>query len=118
MIYRIWNKNLNRFVSPDEWYINGYGEVFFHDMMDNELVKANNNTVLIQKYTGMVDKNGNRLDEGDKVLHKSREIPYAIEYNFGRWMLDDLIDLSECWIDHTAFGNTCDIILVGNILEK
>jgi|TARA_R110002110_G_scaffold248495_1_gene464652 hypothetical protein len=41
MKFKLFDKNLNKFVPPDEWFMNGDGEIFFFDIMDGQLVKCN-----------------------------------------------------------------------------
>lgn len=118
MKFRIWNKQLQKFVNYDEWYINGQGEVFFLDIMDNDLVKGDPSNVTVQRFTELYDKSGTPLFEGDIVEHGSLDQRYPITYRFGRWMVGESSSLHDFWVDNTRIGDICDVNLVGNIFEK
>jgi len=47
MKFKLFDKNLDRFVTPDEWFINGNGDIFFFDIMDGQLVKCNSDDFII-----------------------------------------------------------------------
>lgn len=115
MKFRIWNKNLKRYATPDEWYINGEGEVFFHDRMDGDLVKAHPDNITIQRYTELKDRNYNEIYEGDIVTVVNYIGEYIVNYSFGKWMLNDTLSLTSKWIDNTKNGDICNVTVIGNI---
>lgn len=47
MKFKLFDKNLDRFVTPNEWFINGDGDIFFFDIMDGQLVKCNSDDFII-----------------------------------------------------------------------
>lgn len=124
MKFRIWNKQLKRFVSEDEWFINGKGEVFFHDIMDYELVNTDSNNVVVQRFTEMVDKNGKEIYEGDilNILNHDQpeEVLYISDGNtaFGFFKHEDYEKTTgrfECLGDYTGPDG---YEIIGNIFEK
>jgi hypothetical protein len=124
MRFRIWNKQLNHFGTDDEWFINGKGEVFYYDKMDGELVKTDKSNCIIQLFTDLYDKDDAPIFEGD-CLNNPVKNPdncsyknMRVEYKFGRWVLNDMEDLVDYWVDNTTVGNITTLKIVGNIFEK
>ena len=120
MKYRIWNKSLNKFVKPDEWYINGDGEVFFHDMMDGDLVPVKNDICVVQRCSEVMDKNGKEIWEGDIVTYiggydYNRGKHCKSEVTFRRGEFTPVPNLATTWgtsIDSKSFE------VIGNIFEN
>jgi hypothetical protein len=61
--------------------------------------------------------------EGDMVkLHFTHENVnsdvYIVNYNFGKWLLDDCKELNRFCTDSKKFGESCKVVIVGNIFEK
>lgn len=122
MKFRIWNKSLGKFVKPDEWYINGDGEVFYHDLMDGDLILTKDNCI-VQKFTELYDIYGKPIYEGDLVkIHFTHENikseSFVIQYNHGKWSLNGHDSLNRYWIDNKKWGDTCKVVVVGNIFDN
>jgi hypothetical protein len=120
MKFRIWNKSLGCFVSSDEWFVNGLGEIFYYEIMDGELVNADKSNCIIQKFTELYDRNKNPIYEGDKLIYPSHKDngDMIVEYQFGRWVLNDMEDLDDYWADNVDVGNITTLQIIGNIFEK
>ena len=120
MKFRIWNKQLKRFVSPEEWFINGNGEVFYHDIMDGELVNADSSNYIVQRFTELYDRNKNPIYEGDKLIYPTHkdEGDMVVSYQFGKWMINEMDDLNDYWYDNTDVGDITTLQIIGNIFEK
>ena len=117
MKFKIFNKNLDRYVAPDEWFVNGDGDIFVHDMMDGELVRCNKEDYIIYKFTELYDIYSTPIYEGDLVkLHFTHENiqgeTYTVKYKSGRWMLDDYDSLSKYWVDNKSWGDCCKVLVV------
>ncbi len=117
MKFRIWNKTLNKFVPPEEWYINGNGTVYYYDVMDGELIQAASGNCVVQRSTGLKDKNGKDIWEGDIVTYDTG-YTYSkkmSEVLFRNGIFDPVPNLATTWgtsIDSKSF------IVVGNIFEN
>jgi hypothetical protein len=123
MKFRIWNKQLKKFVPEDEWFINGKGDIFYYDIMDGELVKAEPNNCIIQLFTNLYDKDNGPIFEGDILSNPARinQCSYmdsTVQYKFGRWVLNDMEDLDDYWIDNTEVGDITTLKIVGNMFEN
>lgn len=121
MKFRIYNNQLKKYITPDEWFISGNGEVFYNDMMDGELVKCDN--CIVQRFTELYDKENNPIYEGDILINSNKETKSnvyekIVEYKFGKWILNDMEDIDDYWIDNTEVGDIINLKIVGNIIEN
>jgi hypothetical protein len=122
MKFRIWNNLLGRFVIPDQYYINGCGEIFCYDKMEG-VINFVKDDCIIQKFTELYDIYGKPIYEGDRVkIHFTHENikseDFSIRYNHGKWTLDNHDSLNRYWIDNKKWGDTCKVVIVGNIFDN
>lgn len=77
--FRVWHKELKRFLTPDEWYLNLNGELYFNELVgggfgERAMVKCNPKYYEIIQYTGLQDDEGVDICEGDIVdIHIPQE---------------------------------------------
>ena len=119
MKFRVWCKKFNRFLHKrDDWFLDFDGNLYYEDMLDNELVRAEKSHYVIQRFTGLYDINNKELWEGDLVLFPGESESLEISYRFGRWIGGDILNLSDYYTDSTEIGDICNVVKTGQLYEK
>ena len=124
--FRVWNIKEKRWFDP--WAeedpmisLKDFGngcEVFVFDREMHGIICLNKDNYVIQQYTGIKDKNGKEIYEGDFVKYGSRI--YSVEFNaenYGRVYGWNLMRDGEA--AHYYYGRSpdSDYEVVGNIFE-
>jgi hypothetical protein len=122
MNFRVWSVTFKKFLTNDEWFVNGLGELFFEDVMEGGLVKAAEGSYRIDRFTELYDIYGNQIYENDLVkLHYTHESivsnEYLVSYRDGRWLLDGAKGLADLFLYNKKWGDTSKVVVTGNTYE-
>jgi uncharacterized phage protein (TIGR01671 family) len=114
--FRVWDKKNKRFISPTFMKITGIGRVWITENGDYSLNVINDIELL--QFTGLYDKNGKEIYEGDIIL-------YQVNDNYKckaivSWNIDGFILM---WQDKTSPNNLSDFWcenteVIGNVYEN
>ena len=122
--FRVWSCSLERYLSDDEWCLSLNGELLFKSLWEgkSDLIVADPKTYIIEQYTGLNDKNGTAIYEGDLVNfeievyfnRKEKCVNQEVFFEEGVFLFGRLELFS--YVDVNFKHETLEVI--GNIHEK
>ena len=65
--FRVWHHTFKRFLTEEEWFIDFQGNLRYYDINLGEMLTISQEAYTIQQWTGLVDRNGGDIYDGDMV---------------------------------------------------
>ena len=114
--FRAWHNELGRMMSiSDMWFnVDSLGEIGLNDTIMNDYITVSPDEIELMQSTGLKDKNGQEIFEGDIVSIDTDEFDLLfVKYEAGiYWLMDD----EEC-VEHLSDYYKY-VSIVGNIYEN
>nr|DAX64708.1 MAG TPA: YopX protein [Caudoviricetes sp.] len=119
--FRAWHNELGRMMSiSDMWFnVDSLGEIGLNDSVMNDYITVSPDEIELMQSTGLKDKNGKEIFEGDIVDYKGRKavIKWHGSYaNFIYRFVDELQERVSEW--HPLFLAYYHFEVIGNIYEN
>lgn len=111
--FRIWDKPLKKYMTLNEFRLMNIEFTFNRETKESE-IEFDKERYIVEQCTGLKDKNGKLIYEGDWLKTKDGYYCYVVWYD-GFWWVKSLP--SEAMdLEHSEFYKECEVI--GNIHEN
>lgn len=119
--FRAWHNELGRMMSiSDMWFnVESLGEIGLNDAVMNDYITASPDEIILMQSTGLKDKNGKEIFEGDIVDYKGRKAVVKWHGSYASFIyrfVDELQEMVSEW--HPLFLAYYHFEVIGNIYEN
>ena len=119
--FRAWHNELGRMMSiSDMWFnVDSLGEIGLNDAVMNDYITVSPDEIELMQSTGLKDKNGKEIFEGDIVDYKGRKAVIKWHGSYASFIyrfVDELNKRSAEWYQLYLAYLKCEVI--GNIYEN
>ena len=117
--FRAWHNELGRMMSiSDMWFnVDSLGEIGLNDTIMNDYITVSPDEIELMQSTGLKDKNGKEIFEGDILFgYAGEDFWEIVEFDIeeGRWVRKDIYYNSKLGLSE----NNEFMEIVGNIYEN
>lgn len=119
--FRAWHNELDRMMSiSDMWFnVDSLGEIGLNDSVMNDYITVSPDEIELMQSTGLKDKNGEEIFEGDIVDYKGRKAVIKWHGSYASFIyrfVDELKERVSEW--HPLFLAYYHFEVIGNIYEN
>ena len=119
--FRAWHNELARMMSiSDMWFnVDSLGEIGLNDAVMNDYITVSPNEIELMQSTGLKDKNGKEIFEGDIVDYKGREAVVKWHGSYASFIYRFVDGLKERVSEWDPLFLACyNFEVIGNIYEN
>ena len=119
--FRAWHNELGRMMSiSDMWFnVDSLGEIGLNDSVMNDYITVSPDEIKLMQSTGLKDKNGKEIFEGDTVDYKGREAVVKWHGSYASFIYRFVDGLKERVSEWDPLFLACyHFEVIGNIYEN